>query len=328
MTPDNPFPTRRPILMAAMNRGSTVELAVAVDRAGARASLCSWTYEGQWQQMHRDLDRFREHCVHSSMHCSFELEEFTDPAQYLDLVSRPEITTVEVIYGKKTQIPGGDWRRSSGLARLSRDFLEPTVKLGKPIFRRVTQLVQRDMAEAHGLTGFCVKGRDAAGCHGDTSTLDMVRQQIELTPDHLVIAYGGVGTAEQVKQYLDMGCPTVGVGTRLAFSAESPIRQRAKQLIVEHTQQSLTDHRFEIKPGRWAKRNALDISEYQGPDPYRQSDHPVLRANAVENRTASLEAGLFDHTQDHGHLMVGYAIDQVKEIKPVNEILDELCRLI
>lgn len=322
------FPTAKPILMAAMNRGSTVELAVAVDRAGGRGSLCSWTYEGQWDRMHRDLDRFRSQCPHSTLHCSFELEEFSDPEHYLALVSREEISTVEVIYGKKTAIPNGDWRRSPGLALLARQFLEPTRQLGLPIFRRVTQLVDRGLAEAHGLTGFCVKGSDAAGCHGSQTTLQMVERQQRETPDHRVIAYGGVGTAQQVKQYLDMGCETVGVGTRLAFSRESPIRPGAKQWVIDHSSKDIIDHLYEIKPGRWATRNALDIHSYQGPDPWSQHSDPVLRANALENRTASLEAGLFDQRDNHGHLMIGHAIDQVTDILSVNEIIEELCSLI
>lgn len=40
------FNSKYPILEACMNRGSTIELALAVHDAGAYPSLCSWSYDG------------------------------------------------------------------------------------------------------------------------------------------------------------------------------------------------------------------------------------------------------------------------------------------
>jgi NAD(P)H-dependent flavin oxidoreductase YrpB (nitropropane dioxygenase family) len=93
------FQSRYPILEACMNRGSTVELAVAVHAAGGYPSLCSWTYNRHSQAMQQDLDRFVKLTNSNRIHLSFELNEFDHQVVH-DIVRSHRIPTIEIIYGK------------------------------------------------------------------------------------------------------------------------------------------------------------------------------------------------------------------------------------
>jgi NAD(P)H-dependent flavin oxidoreductase YrpB (nitropropane dioxygenase family) len=308
------FKSPYPILEACMNRGSTLPLALAVHRAGAYPSLCSWSYDRNWDLMQQDVRSFIKITGSNRIHVSFELEEMTDPSQMIDIVVRNQLDTVELIYGLKNST-------MDELRERIRTLVRPLHQAGVKLFRRTNLVIDQTAMERQFLSGFMIKGRESAGVRGTYTVRELMQLQREATPDALLIPYGGVGRAEQVREYLDQGAEIVGVGTLLAFSADSPVKPEAKQWVIDHSSGDLKTYSYEFPKqeqhigARDIQRNALEFSPYTGPDPW----------NGDENRTAGLITGLYDRQRSDGHLMVGHSIDHVNSLRTVREIVEDLC---
>jgi NAD(P)H-dependent flavin oxidoreductase YrpB (nitropropane dioxygenase family) len=301
--PQTVFTSTYPILEACMNRGSTLPLALAVHAAGAYPSLCSWSYDRNWDLMQQDVKEFIRVTGSNRLHVSFELEEMTEASQMMDIVVGNELATVELIYTVKNST-------LDELRERIRTLVRPLHQSGVLLFRRTNVVIDQTAMERQFLTGFMIKGQESAGVKGPHTVRELMQLQREATPDALLIPYGGVGRAEQVREYLDMGAEIVGVGTALAFSLESPIKPEAKQWVVDHSSGDLKTYSYDS-----THRNALEFAPYSGPDPW----------NGDENRTAGLVTGLYNRNRTDGHLMVGHSIDHINSIRPVREIVKDLC---
>jgi NAD(P)H-dependent flavin oxidoreductase YrpB (nitropropane dioxygenase family) len=310
------FQSKFPILEACMNKGSTVELGVAVHDAGGYPSLCSWTYNGHLSAMQRDLDMLVKQINSNCVHISFELNELINPLACRDIIKSYNIPTVEIIYGYT------DTTRSYNEFSLETDeTVQKTLRmlheLGVKIFKRSYSPVDAETMKRHFLDGFCVKGNDAAGFTSTTPTRDLFIQQRELTPDAMVIPYGGVGTAEQVKEYMDLGAEMVAVGTLLAMSEESPIKLETKLAAINATKEDLKQRPHTFPVGNNTvdrKQNMLQFGPYKGRDD--------------ANGTLGLVKGLYDKKDQLGHAYLGHSVDQVTSILPCRDIIQNLTSLL
>lgn len=309
------FKSKYPILEAAMNKGSTIELALAVHEAGGYPSLCSWTYNiGQGfeiDRMYRDLDTFVTKTGSNNIHISFELDELESVDECHKLVSKYKMPTVEVIYGY-TNSP-----RPLELMSTEQDIValtKPLHDMGVKVFRRIYDPVTQETMNAHYLDGFCLKGKEAGGFTSTSTLKDFFLTQQQLTPTAMLIPYGGIGTADQVKEYLDLGATMVGVGTVLALSQESTIKLKAKQAALLAKSSHLKDFgkTFDLDDQKTVtrKQNALQFQEYRQLDDF--------------NRTRGLVAGMWDQDTKEGHIYFGQSIDHVTEILPCKQIIEQL----
>jgi len=306
------FNSKYPILEACMNKGSTLPLALAVHNAGAYPSLCSWTYENNHKLMRNDLKNFVENTGSNNIHISFELIELEKyNAECLSMIKDFNIPTIEIIFARY-----GIHLSETELNNKAQTLFGPIKDIGTKIFRRIFFPITEEQRQLHFLDGFCVKGHDAAGgsSYGDNppSTQELFLKQQELTPNALVIPYGGVGTAEQVKNYFDLGASIIAVGTVLAASAESPIKIETKLAMVNASKQDLQKFSYNNKINY--KMNALPF------EAYTHQDDP--------NRTASLVSGLYKKNTKQGHVYAGHSIDHITEILPCTTIVQNLCKLV
>ena len=298
------FQSRYPILEACMNRGSTVELAVAVHTAGGYPSLCSWTYNGHSQAMQQDLDCFVKLTNSNCIHLSFELNEF-DNQVVQGIVQSHAIPTIEIIYGKTNTFRPTDSESELEVALLR--LLEPLKEQGTRIFKRIYEPVGQDTMDRHLLDGFCIKGAESAGFSSYTPVRETFLKQRELTPGAMLIPYGGIGTADQVQDYIELGAEMVAVGTILALSAESTMSTETKLAAIQKQSQDLVQltHNF----GRVKrKQSALKFGNYAGPDD--------------ANGTIGLVRGL--NGKPDSHVYLGHGIDHVDEILSCQEIIQRL----
>jgi NAD(P)H-dependent flavin oxidoreductase YrpB (nitropropane dioxygenase family) len=298
------FQSRYPILEACMNRGSTVELAVAVHAAGGYPSLCSWTYNRHSQAMQQDLDRFVKLTNSNCIHLSFELNEF-DHQVVQDIVQSHSIPTVEIIYGKTNiyRSTDSDLELETALLRL----LEPLKAQGTKIFKRIYEAVDQSTMDRHLLDGFCFKGLESAGLSSYTPVRETFLKQRELTPDAMLIPYGGVGTADQVQDYIELGAEIVAVGTMLALSAESTMATETKLAAIQKQSQDLVQLTHDFG-GVKRKQSVLKFGNYAGPDD--------------ANGTIGLVRGL--NGKPNSHVYLGHGIDHVNEILSCQQIIQRL----
>jgi len=298
------FQSRYPILEACMNRGSTLELAMAVHTAGGYPSLCSWTYNRHSRVMQQDLDRFVKLTNSNRIHLSFELNEFDHQVVH-DIVQSYRIPTIEIIYGKTNMYRSTDSESEieSELLRL----LDPLKAHGTKIFKRIYEAVDQATMDRHLLDGFCIKGLESAGFSSYTPVRETFLKQRELTPDAMLIPYGGVGTADQVRDYIELDAEMVAVGTVLALSAESTMATETKLAAIQKQSQDLVQSTHDFG-GVKRKQSALKFGNYSGPDD--------------ANGTVGLVRGLNGKTDSHVYL--GRGIDHVSEILSCQQIIQNL----
>jgi len=298
------FQSRYPILEACMNRGSTVELAVAVHAAGGYPSLCSWTYNQHSQAMQQDLDRFVKLTNSNCIHLSFELNEF-DHQVVQDIVRSHAIPTIEIIYGKTNTFRPTDSESELEVALLR--LLEPLKSQGTKIFKRIYEPVGQDTMDRHLLDGFCIKGAESAGFSSYTPVKETFLKQRELTPGAMLIPYGGIGTADQVQDYIELGAEMIAMGTVFALSAESTMATETKLAAIQKQAQDLVQLTHDFG-GVKRKQSALKFGNYAGPDD--------------ANGTIGLVRGL--NGKPDSHVYLGRGIDHVDEILSCQQIIQRL----
>jgi NAD(P)H-dependent flavin oxidoreductase YrpB (nitropropane dioxygenase family) len=291
-----------------MNKGSTLELALAVHEAGGYPSFCSWSYNRKEDLFRRDLDRFTEKTNSNCIHVSFELHEYPNSV-IQNIIETYKLPTVELIYGNTSTFKPTS--TEAELEDLLLELLLPIKACGTKIFKRIYEPVSQATTALHLLDGFCIKGAESAGFGSHYPVKETFLKQRELTPNASLIPYGGVGTAEQVKEYMDLGAEMVAVGTVLALSSEGSMSDRTKQAAVAAKSKDLVEftHSF---GGADRKQSALQFGEYLGPDD--------------PNGTIGLVRGLSG--KDNSHVYFGHGIDHVTEILPCKEIIQNLTSLL
>ena len=302
------FNCQYPILEACMNKGSTLELALAVHEAGGYPSFCSWTYNRKEDLFRRDLDRFTEKTNSNCIHVSFELHEYPN-STIQNIIETYKLPTVELIYGSTSTFKPTS--TESELEDLLLELLVPIKDNGTKIFKRIYEPVSQSTTDLHLLDGFCIKGAESAGFGSYYPVKETFLKQRALTPTALLIPYGGIGTAEQVKEYIDLGAEMVAVGTVLALSTEGSMSDRTKQAAVVATSKDLVEftHSF---GGADRKQSALPFGEYNGPDD--------------PNGTIGLVRGL--KGKENSHVYFGHGIDHVTEILTCKKIIQNLTSLL
>lgn len=295
------FPSRYPVMCAVMNGVSDLDLALAVEAAGAMPSLLP-NYRSQDNQFFLDeADRmvreYRTSTGHNGVVLSVHPEDMIEPdlVPWLDSVRPSHIELLGHSLTKPGQYADPRW-----------PILMSRIRKYAKVMIRCTQ----PMAPAHWADAFCVKGRESAGCSSQSSVKDTTKKQLSDWPDCAVIPYGGIGTAEQVKEYMDIGAAAVACGSVFAASQESRLSNKVKQKIV-----------------------AADLGDLVTfPDtgqralPLAPLDH-VLNDRSHWNREQSLKDGITgDGTV--GHIYLGESVQYITRIRSVRDIVEDLVQLL
>jgi NAD(P)H-dependent flavin oxidoreductase YrpB (nitropropane dioxygenase family) len=304
------FKSKYPILEACMNKGSTLPLAIAVYQAGGYPSLCSWTYDGDYDALQSDLDKFVKITQSNRIHISFDINPKTNPADCHRIVRSHCLPTIEIIYGKGNMASPDTYRISE---QQIIDMLQPVHEMGTKIFKRIYEPDDPSVMTRHFIDGFCIKGNESAGLSSTLSIKETFLKQRELTPTAYLIPYGGIGLPSQVKEYVDLGCEMVGVGTALALSKESSIKHESKLAAIRSKKDQLIqfERRFTLEDSVLVrKQTALQFVPYGEPDD--------------SNGTKGLVSGVWDTNSNQGHVYLGHAVDTITEILPCKQIIRNL----
>jgi NAD(P)H-dependent flavin oxidoreductase YrpB (nitropropane dioxygenase family) len=298
------FGVQHPIAVMAMNKVSNVPLAVAVRKAGGVPSLSIFNYFTHADfisatEFKSAIDRYKELTGNSAaLLISIGTDQILDDRLFNVLVDT-HAKILEYIPLEDKEDPESHDKNQQANHRLQQLRQE----CGTLIFQKV--LDEQEIV-ASDIDGIILKGPAGAGRGTDRDvTLDMLfdayKQQYPTLP---IIASGGIGTAEQVKHYMDKGAWAVGVGTVFAVSIESKIPEevKLKMLAEEAVVQRLV---------KGANQNAIVFKE-MGKDDF--------------NNTHGLIAGIKDGRI--GHVFAGDAIKTVKGIKSVSRIMHKLVSLL
>ena len=168
-----------------------------------------------------------------------------------------------------------------------------------------------------GADAIIAEGTEAGGHVGEMTTMTLVPQMSDAL-DVPVIAAGGIADKRQVNAAFALGAVGVQVGTCLLVSEECPIHDNYKQQILKARDNSTTvTGRISGTPVRLIKnRMAREYLEMEA----KGADKEELERYTL----GSLKKAVFEGDVTYGSLMAGQVCGQLKEIRPVEEIIREL----
>jgi hypothetical protein len=283
-----------PIIAAAMNQISDGPFAVACAEAGLFPSISLFRYYYRWkidfESLIKDIILFQSKSKSDLIFSMLMSDIFNDDVMKVLRAFNLKILELEAPTGATEE------RFSSALQALKAEG-----------FTLIQKILQYNPETVH--RGFLykyhdmlmIKGNEAAGSVKGQSTSDLFDAIKKDFPDKQIIVSGGISTKQQIDDYLSRGAVGVAIGTLIAMSKESPISQVAKERMLQTTFE-------EAKNSEIPGKNALLIGKFVVP--------------ALPENTEVRIGRLF--TDDAGLIYAGAAINQIKQIRPLKEIVADL----
>jgi NAD(P)H-dependent flavin oxidoreductase YrpB (nitropropane dioxygenase family) len=300
---DNILGTTYPLMAAAMNQVSDVNLAIAVREAGGLPSISILNYADHDNNV--DYSLLEEEILKYINATGDGLLVLSgDPAvidiKLIELLQKYSISHIELI-------PDYEHIKKPWLRSVLADNLLKIQSLGIKIILKVV-VYHEDIRywsvwNNKKVDIICVKGPLGAG-RVTTNNIDLVELTKQATTSGIpVIAVGGISTAEQVSVLLEAGAAAVGIGTLFAASAESCLSTEAKQKLVSASYNDLSK-----LPTIDLSQNALVITDSDPTD--------------TVNNSIGLIHGVTTGTS--GHIFAGKSIDNIAQIDSVKNIIERL----
>ena len=285
---NNPFNTKYPIICLPMNRVSDIDLAIACSKAGILPSLVYENYEDDFDKLTKDLSKFDFEFGHCNIMFLCDADKLTSRL----------LTFFKIL--KSYRVP----------------FLELGKLLNLPVAIKIIKeynfkIVTKDNNYpvytenwADSLYAVNIKRPSGAGLYLHNqlfpNTADAIADCKRKYPHLHIVVSGGISSGDEIKELQALGANTIGMGTVFAFSAESKISNISKEKIINGNCQ-ITNN---IK-GRSQNGIIFEIDD--------EIDD--------KNNTNSLIKGV---NATGGHLFVGQGVKNIKSIKTVEEIVNDL----
>ncbi|MEW5677321.1 nitronate monooxygenase [Flavobacterium enshiense] len=174
-------------------------------------------------------------------------------------------------------------------------------------------------AQEAGVDAVVAEGFEAGGHNGreETTTMTlipMVRENITIP----LIAAGGIATGQGMLAAMVLGADGVQMGSRFAASFESSSHDNFKQTILEVKEGDTHLTLKELAPVRLVKNKFYnDVQELYAKCPTTDELKTLLgRARA--------KRGMFEGDLDEGELEIGQIAGLIHDIKPVQQIVDDV----
>ena len=312
------FNSKWPVIEAAMNMASNKKLALAVSEAGGFPSLST-------SPAYTHLPRIPNSALPTKNidfdPMYFEITDFIKsngsanvivPMMAAWLLEKDFLTLVKDVKISHWEIfPRwqGDQICSSEL------IMDDMIYQGVKFIKRYSNVLGRILTTVTNhpridiFDGVEVKGSDSAGGMGFKSCQETFDQQLKYSKT--VIPYGGIGTPQQVKEYIQKGATAVGVGTLFALCKESPLNHDVKMQMINQGINNVTV----IKGGENTnlKQNAILLD----------SNIKTDGSDNKENHTNDLLTGMYGDG-NHGLVFAGHGIKHVTSIRTVRETMEYL----
>ncbi len=173
--------------------------------------------------------------------------------------------------------------------------------------------------EEAGCDAIVAEGYEAGGHNGKEETTTMVLiPMITKVVNIPVIAAGGIATGSGMLAAMALGAEGVQIGSRFVASAESSAHQSFKTKIVEAKEGDTYLGLRKLMPVRLLK-NAFQEKVIEMENNGASSEELLKYLGNGRSK-----AGMFDGDMNEGELEIGQVSAHIKEIKTVNEIINEI----
>jgi len=274
-----------------MNQVSDLNLAIAVHKAGGFPSISGYCYKNA-NQLINALEDFVKITGSSNLILAIDEHWLLNP-NIISTIKRLNISHLFKYFNENPKFP-----LETKLA-----WREPIDKLLEKLDSQLIGILPNfnDIQDLDKI--YFLKGNDGAGRPGAATTKELFDYHIQQTPNAKLVPMGGVGTASQVKYYIDNGAIAVSVGTLLAASKESCLTEAVKQAMVAASNSNLSILDTNLK------QQGLVFKEFSGYD--------------TANHTNSLKLGI-NSNADAGHIFAGHGINFINTIDDVASIILKL----
>jgi len=168
-----------------------------------------------------------------------------------------------------------------------------------------------------GADAVIAEGGESGGHVGDMTTMALVPQIIDAV-DIPVIAAGGIASGRQFAAAMCLGAIGVQIGTCLLVSEECPIHDNYKQELIRSKDNST------CVTGR-SLDAPVRIMKNQMAREYLKLEQSGATRDELEKLTlGGLRRAVLDGDMKTGSVMAGQVCGQLKSVRPVAEILDEM----
>ncbi|MBO5509941.1 MAG: nitronate monooxygenase [Lachnospiraceae bacterium] len=171
--------------------------------------------------------------------------------------------------------------------------------------------------EKMGVDAVIAEGGESGGHVGEMTTMALVPAVVDAVSIP-VIAAGGIADGRQMVAAMALGAIGVQVGTCLLVSEECPIHQNYKEAIIKAKDNGT------VVTGRSAGAPVRVLKNQMAREYIKLESQNVERDELEQLTLGSLRKAVIDGDVKNGSLMAGQVSGQLKEIKPVAVILEEL----
>ncbi|MBQ1171708.1 MAG: nitronate monooxygenase [Lachnospiraceae bacterium] len=179
-----------------------------------------------------------------------------------------------------------------------------------------SSLIAKKMEQC-GADAVIAEGTESGGHVGEMTTMALVPQIVDAVSIP-VIAAGGIADGRQLAAAFALGAVGVQLGTCLLVSEECPIHEAYKAALLKAKDNDT------IVTGRIAG-TPVRILKNQMAREYVKNEKAGMGIMELEKFTlGSLRRAVFEGDTQRGSLMAGQVVGQLKTIRPLAQILDEL----
>lgn len=163
------------------------------------------------------------------------------------------------------------------------------------------------------------EGTESGGHVGEMTTMTLVPQMAEEL-DVQVIAAGGIAQGKQMAAAIALGACGVQVGTCLLVSTEAPIHDNYKQALLKAADNATT------VTGRSVNSPTRILKNQMAREYIRREREGAGQEELEKFTLGSLRRAVLEGDTKTGSLMAGQDCCMLREIRPVREIIGEICR--
>lgn len=287
--------TKYPIIQGGMANIATGAFAAAVSNAGALGLVASGGMNA------KDLQK--------EIHIA---KEMTDKPFGVNLMlMNPDVDAIAdmLIEEKVAFITTGAGNPSK--------YMKGWKAMGAKVFPVVASVALAKLMERAGADAIIAEGGESGGHVGDMTTMTLLPQVVDAV-DIPVIAAGGIADGRQMAATYLLGACGVQIGTSLLVAKECPVHDNYKKALIKAKDNATT------VTGR-AKGAPVRIIKNDMAREYLKLEAGGADKDQLEKITlGSLGRAVRDGDIIRGSVMAGQVCGQLKEIRPVADIIDSL----
>ena len=196
-------------------------------------------------------------------------------------------------------------------------YMEKWKEMGAIVIPVIASSALARRVEKQGADAVIAEGGESGGHVGDMTTMALVPQIVDCV-NIPVIAAGGIADGRQFAAAMCLGAQGVQIGTCLLVSEECPVHDNYKQELIKAKDNSTT------VTGRSLNAPVRIIKNHMAREYLKLESEAASREELEQITLGGLRRAVSEGDMKTGSVMAGQVCGQLKEVKPVAEIIKSI----